>query len=64
MTKIETIIVEYEHCGECIYVLDWFDTGKAGHRCEKRKRIIKELWGDIPTWCPLTNKERSEKGQE
>ena len=56
MTKIETIIFEYEHCGECPYGSQQF--GK--HRCckEQRVRMIPDLWGDgdIPDWCPLETK--------
>ncbi len=55
MTKIETITYEYEHCGECPWVLARFDSDK--HWCEKEERIIPDLWGDIPDWCPLETKE-------
>ena len=59
MTKLDTYTEEYEHCGECAYAGDYFDTGKKGFRCEnvKRKRVIPDLWGDIPDWCPLPDKE-------
>ena len=57
--KTDTLTFEYGHCGECPNVLDWFDTGKSGERCDKgkRRRIIKNLWGEIPGWCPLEDKE-------
>jgi len=51
--RIETVTYEYEHCSECPHVLDYFDTGKKGWRCELKRRIIKEIWGEIPEWCPL-----------
>ena len=56
MTKIDTITVEYEHCGECPYSEGGFG---AGYRCSKdrRKRILEKMWGDIPDWCPLETKE-------
>lgn len=56
--KVETLTFEYEHCGECPNVFDWCDTGKKGYRCNrgKRIRIIPDLWGKIPDWCPLPNK--------
>ena len=54
MTKIETITYEYEHCGGCPSSY-WLDTGKE--KCAKRRRIIPDLWGDIPDWCPLETKE-------
>ncbi len=59
--KVEKITLEYRHCGECPHLRDWFDTGKAGYRCSKKRRIIPDLWGDIPDWCPLeTKKEEGE----
>ena len=62
MTRIETLTFEYEHCSECPNILDWFDTGKRGDRCEKAKRgrgyrIIKDMSGEIPKWCPLEKKD-------
>ncbi|KKM69341.1 hypothetical protein LCGC14_1451870 [marine sediment metagenome] len=60
MTKIHTTINVHlvNHCWECPSRLDWFDTGK-GDRCDrgKRVRIIKDIWGDIPGWCPLPDKK-------
>ena len=56
MTKIETITTEIEHCAECPNVLSWYDTGKKEPRCGKRKRIVCDLWGEIPSWCPLEEK--------
>ncbi len=54
MTKQETLVFNYEHCGECPH-----SSGRAGERCDKGKRlrIIKDLWGEIPDWCPLPDKE-------
>ena len=59
MTKVETIVEEIEHCGECLYALDTL-AGKGGFRCgkTKRPRIIKDLWGEISDFCPLPNKEK------
>ncbi len=56
MTKIDSVIVEYEYCGECPYVEGEFGTG---YRCGKGKgkRILEKMWGDIPDWCPLETKE-------
>ena len=58
MTKQETLTFYYENCGECPNVLDYFDTGKVGYRCDrgKRIRIIHDLGGKIPDWCPLPDK--------
>ena len=55
MTKIDTITVEYEHCGECPHTSDWLRS--KGPKCSKADRIIPDLWGDIPDWCPLETKE-------
>ena len=46
--KIETIISEYEHCGEC-----WH----AGDICDLTGKKIPDMWGKIPAWCPLEDKE-------
>ena len=63
MKKKETWTEEYEHCGECPYTSDWFDTGKEGYRCDKvkRVRIIKDLWGEIPEFCPLEDSDNTGK---
>ncbi len=60
--KLLTSTTEIKHCGECLNILDWFDTGKSGHRCEagKRRRIVLAIWGKIPEFCPLPDKEKDE----
>ncbi len=55
MTKIETLVFEYKHCGECPAALVGFD--KEINACDRGQRIIPALWGDIPDWCPLETKE-------
>ena len=57
MRKKETIANIYEHCGECPNC-DAYEYVKV-HRCYKRSRvrIIKDLWGEIPDWCPLETVE-------
>ena len=59
MTKVDTHTFEYNHCGECPEVLDYHDTGKKGHRCGKLKRvrILGDIWGPIPSFCPLPDKK-------
>lgn len=42
--KKEIIIDYYEHCGEC-----WH----AGEQCDLTNKIIPDMWGKIPSWCPL-----------
>jgi len=56
MTKILTETFEINDCGECPYVTPnnlnekWY--------CEKKgMKKIPRLWGAIPKWCPLPNKE-------
>ena len=54
MTKKETITFQYEHCEEC--------SNRSGPKymkwtCSKTRRIIPDLWGDIPDWCPLEEVE-------
>lgn len=54
MKKKETITYEYEHCGECPNAEDYFPELKPRYRCLKeQRRVIKDLWGEIPDWCPL-----------
>ena len=55
--KIETITHEYYHCGECSNSSRWFNPSKEGYKCCKANKIIPDLWGDIPDWCPLETKE-------
>ena len=59
MTKLFTHTEEIEHCGACADILDWLDTGLADKVwCgkTKRRRLIKNMWGEIPSWCPLPEK--------
>ena len=53
--KVETITFEYEHCGECTNA-DYRGDGKK-YKCLLKKRLIPDLWGEIPDWCPLPDKE-------
>jgi len=55
----ETVIYEYEHCGECSNCDDRRNNEK-GHWvwiCGKTKRKIPDIWGEIPGWCPLEEKK-------
>ena len=65
MKKKETITFQYEHCGECPNVIDWYNVGKkkwmAGYRCGKTRKLIKDLWGEIPEWCPLEDSDNTGK---
>ena len=58
MTKLETLTFEYERCGECPNA-DYQPTERCTnrHKCWKNGRVIPNLWGKIPKWCPLPNKE-------
>jgi len=54
--KIETITLEYEHCGECSHC-DMRD-GKWVCLLTGRKVANYRLWHKpIPDWCPLPDKE-------
>lgn len=55
--KIETTTCEIEHCGMCSNA-DFAPTEKNKHRhkCYKTGRVIPDLWGKIPDWCPLEEK--------
>ncbi len=57
MTKLLTITTEINNCGECCNVMDWHETGKKDWRCNKHRGIIKDIWGEIPKWCPLEDKK-------
>ena len=60
MTRKETITFDYEHCGECSDIEMIFPAKKLleyGCCKAKGKRIIPDIWGDIPDWCPLPDKE-------
>ncbi len=55
MRKKETATFSYEACGECPHA-EWYPDDK--YKCNrKRKRIIRDLWGEIPKWCPLETVE-------
>ena len=56
MTKLETLTFEYERCGECPNA-DYQPTKRYTAKCWKNGRVIPNLWGKIPKWCPLPNKE-------
>ena len=42
----------YEHCGECPHV----EEAKKGWKCFRKRKVV-DLWGEIPSWCPLEDKE-------
>ena len=52
--KLLTSTTEIEHCGKCaecgppIY-MKW--------KCLKTRRVIPDIWGEIPEFCPLPDKE-------
>ena len=56
MSKVETVTMEYEHCGECPNG-DWIGNSYLCCKIEEGEPIIKDLWGEIPKWCPLPDKE-------
>lgn len=56
MTKKETITFEINHCGECSNAEP---ARKDRWKCLKKRKLIPDLWGDIPEWCPLSEKPDS-----
>ena len=54
MTRIEVIQFEYENCGECPNV-EKANRGKW--KCLLKRKIVPDLWGKIPDWCPLEVKK-------
>ena len=60
MKKKETITNIFEHCGECPHAgmpNVGFRTADYKYKCDKTRRIIKDLWGEIPSFCPLEDAE-------
>ena len=57
--KKETIVYEYKACGECSNA----DMKNGMGYCVKAKRRIPYLWGEIPKWCPLEDKDGARKQQ-
>ncbi len=56
MTKLETITVEIGHCGECSNACLVY--GKSyKYKCELVSKVIEDIWGKIPKFCPLPDKE-------
>ena len=61
MVKLYT--EEIEHCGECTWSDIVFVAGRESSewKCENAKdKIIKDLWGEIPSWCLLPEKVTDE----
>ncbi|KKM89165.1 hypothetical protein LCGC14_1251460 [marine sediment metagenome] len=54
MTKIYTATHEYKHCAVCSEARF---TMAGKFKCRLRRRIIKDIEGDIPDFCPLPDKE-------
>ena len=58
MTKIEIILTEVDCCGECSNARYSPTKNKPlRQECHKTKRVIPDLWGEIPSWCLLPDKE-------
>ena len=58
MTKIEIITFEYERCADCPNVDGMVIPHKGGWYCMlSENREVPDMWGDIPSWCPLPDKE-------
>ena len=55
MVKLYTHTEEIEHCGECAEALHW---PEGRYHCHKgdRQMVLEDIWGEIPSWCPLPEK--------
>lgn len=56
--RTETITLEYKNCGECAHVDSTWISFRSKVYCFKcvPRKIIKDIWGEIPDWCPLEEK--------
>ncbi|KKN15179.1 hypothetical protein LCGC14_0988680 [marine sediment metagenome] len=54
MTKLYIVTHEYEHCGECA---NCGFTRQRNYRCDLKRKLTPDIWGDIPSWCPLPDKK-------
>ena len=60
MRKVETMTFEYKNCWECSNVLGYGlrKEEPGSGKCGKTKKKISDIWGEIPEWCPLPDKEK------
>ena len=69
MTKIYTAVKAVSCCGNCPNMLDkaweqhpqWTFANKKDRCFGNQHRIIKDIRGDIPSWCPLPDKKEEAK---
>ncbi len=66
MTKIETVTdtFEYEHCAECPHCRDFGGSDDYWCTCWDDKTLtlkdkLTDIWGAIPDFCPLPDKEET-----
>ena len=52
--KQQTLTFYYENCGECPNVEM---ATKERWKCLLKRKIVPDLWGEIPSWCLLKDKE-------
>ena len=54
MVKLFTHTQEIEYCAECANIEDT----ASYYRCIAglKFRKVKDIWGEIPSWCPLPEK--------
>lgn len=63
MTKLFTHTEEIEHCGECCdcgFDGSWVSAGRD-YCIAKKGKTIPDIWGKIPKWCPLEEKNEQKK---
>lgn len=60
MTKVETLVYEYNRCIDCRHCgLNYWQNPEQVWGCElKRKKldVVKIMKAEIPKWCPLPDK--------
>lgn len=65
MTRVETLIYEYNHCIDCDHCnLDRLKD--YGWKCDLTDKTLwyTRLGGKIPQWCPLPTKEAGQRSRE
>ena len=49
---MKLLTTEIEKCGECCEV----EQAAEKWKCTLKNKIVPNLWGEIPKWCPLPSK--------
>jgi hypothetical protein len=52
---------EIKNCGDCPKCLDEWDGSDFIGRCDENKKVLPDIWGEIQSWCPLSDKTEATK---